>query len=114
MANHILLVEDNPDDSELLLRLLRKNRVINPIQVLTDGRLALNYFSGDFPYSPRHAFPLPALLFTDLNLPGKTGYELMQWLGAHREVPRPKILVYTQATDWSDLKRCRELGADGF
>jgi CheY-like chemotaxis protein len=113
-VKQILVVEDNPGDSERLVRLLRKNRVTNPIQVLTDGLLALDYLLGVFPYSHRQSFPLPALLFTELNMPGRSGYELLKWFSAHGEVPRPKILIYTQITSWSELKLCRELGADGF
>lgn len=114
MAKQILLVDESPDDSEILLYLLRRNRVSNPILVLRSGSVALDFFSGIFPYSERQVYPFPSLLFLDLNLPGANGYEMMQWLNRHPEVPRPKILIYTQTTLWSELRKCRELGADGF
>jgi len=33
----ILLVEDNPDDEELTLRALKKNNILNEVNVVRDG-----------------------------------------------------------------------------
>ena len=114
MARPILIVEDNPDDSYTLLYLLKRHRVANPAQVLNDGLLALQYLQGVFPYVDRDLYPLPALLFLDIHLPGKSGYEILEWLRSQAEIPRPVVIMHTQITIWSELRRCRELGADGF
>ena len=39
----ILLVEDNPDDIELTLRVFRNSRIANRIKVVEDGAEALDY-----------------------------------------------------------------------
>ena len=42
----ILLVEDNPNDVELALHALKKNKVSNRIQVARDGEEALDFIFG--------------------------------------------------------------------
>ena len=40
----IVIVEDNPDDAELMIRNLKKNQLANKLVVLEDGEQALDYF----------------------------------------------------------------------
>ena len=40
----IILVEDNPNDAELMVHSLKKNHLANKLIVLEDGEQALNYF----------------------------------------------------------------------
>ena len=39
----ILLVEDNPDHVELILKVLQDNNVLNQVHVVTNGEKALNF-----------------------------------------------------------------------
>lgn len=69
----ILLIEDNPMDIDLTLRLFSKNRVVNPIEIARDGEEALAYLTrwemGETP-------PVVALL--DLHLPKISGEEVLR------------------------------------
>jgi CheY-like chemotaxis protein len=114
MPNQILIVDDNSDDSELLQRFLRKKGLANPIRVLPDGSAAINYLHGLEPYSDRLLHPFPALVFLDLSMPGKTGYDVLEWLSADPGIPSPKIIIFTQAIGFQELERCYLLGADSF
>ena len=53
MPDTILLVEDNPDDRDLTLRALRRNRVANEIVPVADGVEALDYLFGRGAYAGR-------------------------------------------------------------
>jgi hypothetical protein len=43
----IMLIEDNPDDRDLTIRALRKNNVLNPVTVASNGAEALTMLFGD-------------------------------------------------------------------
>jgi CheY-like chemotaxis protein len=114
MPNQILIVDDNPEDSELLQRFLRKKGVANPVRVLADGLAAIDYLHGREPYSNRLLNPLPMLVFLDISMPGKNGYDVLEWLKAHSEVSIPYLVIYTQAIGFKELERCYLLGAGSF
>jgi CheY-like chemotaxis protein len=114
MPNQILILDDSPDDALLLEGLLRRKCVANPIRSLTDGLLAMDYLLGKAPYSDRELHPFPAVLFMELELPGKNGLEILQWLRDHPEVPRPRVIMYTKHTAYGELEKAYLLGADAI
>lgn len=114
MSNPILIVSDDQQDAAMLQKLLRKNGVLNPIQALTNGLTAIDYFYGLEPYPNRRLYPLPGLLFVNISMPGNTGYDLLEWLHSRNELPKPRIAIFRQFFDSRDVIRCRDLGADAF
>jgi two-component system response regulator len=67
----ILYAEDNPDDAELTLLTLKKNRLANEIIHVSDGAEALEYLFGDGCEKRR----LPQLVLLDLKMPKVDGLE---------------------------------------
>ena len=63
MNETLLIVEDEENDVFFLKDALRKAGILNPIQVVDDGRRALDYLSGTGKFSDRKAYPLPAVVF---------------------------------------------------
>jgi two-component system response regulator len=43
----IMLIEDNPDDRDLTIRALKKNNVLNPVTVASNGAEALTMLFAD-------------------------------------------------------------------
>ncbi len=108
----LLLVEDNPDDVELTLHVLKKNKLTNRIQVERDGAEALDYLFG----SDGHPSPLccPKVVLLDLKLPKVNGIEV---LGKIRSDPRTKslpVVVLTSSREDRDLFLCYELGVNSY
>lgn len=81
----ILLVDDNPDDVELMLLAFRRAKVSNPVHVAQDGEAAIRYFRGEGDYADRTRFPLPFLVLLDVKLPGRNGIEVLQWIRANHD-----------------------------
>ena len=105
MSNQIIIIDDSLDDALILERLLRRKCVANPIHTLSDGLTAMDYLLGKTPYTDRELYPLPSLMFLDLGLPGRSGLEILGWLKEHPEVPRPRVVIYTQQTQYGDLEK---------
>jgi len=84
----ILLVEDNPDDVELTLRVFKKYNVINQIIVARDGEEALEIL-----FNSRKGFPEEErsdLILLDLKLPKIDGLEVLRQIKSHpRTQPIP-------------------------
>ena len=74
----ILLVEDSPEDAELTIRALRRNKIANEIQVAEDGAEALDFLFCRGKYSDRHFNSPPRLILLDLKLPKVDGMQVLR------------------------------------
>ena len=76
----ILLVEDDPKDTELTMTALEEYNLSNEVVVATDGEEALDYlyYRGKF---QRRSGENPAVMLLDLKLPKIDGLEVLQRLG---------------------------------
>jgi CheY-like chemotaxis protein len=110
----VLLAEDNADDV-LLIQIAYANAGIRQrLEVVSNGRQAIRYLSGQAPYADRAAHPFPTLLLLDLKMPAHDGFEVLQWLCQHPDVQRllPTV-VLTGHPSPQMVARARELGARG-
>jgi CheY-like chemotaxis protein len=110
----ILLVEDNEDDIFLMGRALKGAGVLNPLQVVDNGQDAINYLAGAGKFADRTLYPIPAVVFLDLKLPGKSGIEVLGWIRAQKEFEAIIVIVLTSSAEPRDLKACYALGANSY
>ena len=111
----ILLVEDEPDDVLLIKRAFEKARLVNPVQVVTDGEQAMAYLAGDGKYGDRSKYPVPMLVILDLKLPRQTGFEVLEWASKRPEVKRDiPIVVLTSSRETKDIGKAYDLGASSY
>lgn len=107
MDRHILLVEDNRDDIELVRIAFERAGVANRLEVARDGEEALQRLLGG-------TLPLPVLLLLYLRLPKVGGLEVLRRL---REDPRtrllPVVVLTTSQTD-GDMVESYRLGANSY
>jgi len=110
----ILLVEDNPDDLELMLHALRKENLSNRIQIARDGAEALDYIfcRGDFAERDRNGHP--RLILLDLKLPKVDGLEVLRQIKADAETRTIPVTVLTTSKEESDMVRSYQLGANSY
>jgi CheY-like chemotaxis protein len=114
MTNTVLIVDDNEDDVLLLQRMFRRHGLVNPVRTFSRGDEAIGYLAGEGRYSERKYFPYPAIIFLDLLMPGKSGKEVLHWIGSHSELPKIEVIIYTDIAMFPELQKCYELGATGF
>ena len=110
----ILLVEDEPSDVFLMKRALKGAQILNPLQVACDGQEAINYLSGAGKFSDRDQFPIPSIIFLDLKLPYKSGFEVLTWIRSQTNLDRTLVMVLTSSSEERDIAQCYKLGAQTF
>ncbi len=105
----ILLVEDNPNDVELTLHALRREKLANRIHVARDGEEAL-----DFLFQSAQATLPPKLVLLDLKLPKVDGIEVLRRI---RSDPRTKplpVVILTASREEKDMVNGYKLGANSY
>jgi len=110
----ILLVEDNPDDAELLGYAFKKAGIHNPLLAVADGDAAVDYIGGTGTYADRTRYPLPELILLDIKLPRRSGFEVLGFIrgqGATRHTP---VVVLTSSSQHADIRRAYEAGANSY
>ena len=98
----ILLVEDNPGDVELTREAFIDGKIGNRINVARDGVEALEYLrrKGIYANATR-----PDIVLLDLNLPRKSGLEVLSELKADPDLRSIPIVVLTTSRDEVDIAR---------
>jgi CheY-like chemotaxis protein len=110
----ILLVEDNPNDVELTLRSLSKNKLANKIHVVKDGAEALEYIFGTGAYAKRDVNDKPKVILLDLKLPKVDGLEVLQRIKADERTKEIPIIVLTSSTEELDIVESYELDVNSY
>lgn len=110
----ILLVEDDDNDVLFMRSAMKKAGLSTPLRVVTDGQVAIDYLSGTGEYSDRAAHPRPFLILLDLNLPCRTGFEVLEWIRAHPALRTLLVIVLTSSSADADARRAYALGANSY
>lgn len=114
MGNQILLVEDNPDDRDLTLRVLRQHQLVNDIVVAADGAEALDYLFGRGRWADRRPEDLPKLVLLDLKLPKVSGLEVLAAIRADARTRRLPVVVLTSSRVEEDIVGSYDRGANSY
>ena len=105
------MVEDDPDDRDLLVRAFRKAGVAMPLRFAVDGDEAVAYLDaavGDLSES------CPAVILLDLKLPRRSGFEVLEWVKGHPVLRRVPVIILTSSREDIDLRRAYDLGANSY
>jgi CheY-like chemotaxis protein len=110
----ILLVDDSDNDLLLMSLAFEKASFPGVLRIVHDGEEAIAYLEGRHPYSDRVRDPLPTLVLLDLNMPKKSGFDVLEWVRAHPTLRRLPIMVLTASMVSGDVERAFDLGANSF
>src|ERR1700744_4407662 len=97
----VLIIEDNPDDRDLLLRQLQKKGMADHVKVIHDGRVAMDFLARDDDASNQ-----VIALFLDLNLPSVSGLQLLEKVRSNPRRQHLPVIVMTSSNAPEDLNRC--------
>jgi CheY-like chemotaxis protein len=114
VSQTILIVEDTDDDVFFLKRALRDSGIGHPLQVVVDGRHALDYLQGNGEFSDRTKFPLPFLILLDLKLPYVMGLDVLRWIRQQPEYADILVVVLTSSQHDADMEETFKLGGNAY
>lgn len=108
----VMVVEDSDDYSFLLSRALNHSRRFQIVWRARDGQEAIAYLGGGGQFGDRERFPQPEAVLLDIQLPKKSGLEVLEWL---RQQPhRPKVVMLTVLENEPNRQKALSAGADAF
>ena len=103
----VLLVEDDPGDVLLVREAMTHDKLGNELVVVSDGVLALEHLRDP-------DTRLPDLILLDLNLPRKSGREVLAEIRADAALSRLPVVVLTTSDAEADILRSYELHANAY
>jgi DNA-binding response OmpR family regulator len=109
----ILLVEDDPKDTELTMTALEEYNLSNEVVVAGDGEEALDYlyYRGKF---QRRSRENPAVMLLDLKLPKVDGLEVLQQVKSDDNLKMIPVVVLTSSREERDMVSSYKLGVNGY
>ena len=109
----ILLVEDDPRDTELTMTALEEYNLSNEVVVAVDGAEALDYLfcRGKF---QRRTGENPAVMLLDLKLPKVDGLEVLQQIKADEKLKMIPVVVLTSSREERDMIASYKLGVNAY
>lgn len=110
----ILIIEDNPNDSELMVRSLTDNHLINKLVILEDGEQALDFIFGRGNFEDKDISKLPKVIFLDLKLPKVDGLEVLRQLKANEQTKKIPVIIVTSSKEDPDIKTAYSYGANSY
>ena len=110
----ILLVEDNPDHVELILRSLEDHRVANKVYCVTDGEAAQQYLFRQGAYADPQQSPRPHVVLLDLRLPKVDGLELLKEIKTSEQLKKTPVVILTTSRAEQDVARAYECHANSY
>jgi CheY-like chemotaxis protein len=106
-----LLVEDNPGDVRLTQEALREGKVRNHLHVAADGVEAMAYLRREGPHAQARQ---PDLILLDLNLPKKSGREVLAEIKEDPKLRRIPVVILTVSKAEEDVLKSYNLHANCY
>lgn len=102
----IFYLDDDADDRFLFQEALSELSIDTEVTVLEDGEALLDLLE--------NPPPVPNLIFVDLNMPRKNGYQVLTEIKTNRSLKQLSVVVLTTSAEKTVIESTRRLGADAF
>jgi CheY-like chemotaxis protein len=110
----VLYAEDEADDVFFMQAAFKRAGVERLLHAVSDGEQAIGYLAGTGPYADRELYPLPGLVLLDLNLPGRSGFEVLAWLRSQPTFRDLTVVVFSSSGRPEDRAKAAKLGATEY
>ncbi len=109
----ILIVEDDPNDAELITRALKKHNLANKLVLLKDGAEALDFLFGQGSFAQMDDGK-PRVILLDLKLPKVNGIEVLRKIKSEERTKKIPVVILTSSREDRDLKDAYDLGVNSY
>jgi two-component system, chemotaxis family, response regulator Rcp1 len=107
----VLLVEDDPGDTELTKAALGDAKLTLDLAIVDDGEKAMAYLRKELPYA---GVPTPDVVILDLNLPRKDGRQVLTEIKEDPSLRDIPIVILTTSDAEEDVARSYAAGANCY
>ena len=107
----ILIAEDNEDDILLIREAFETVNMTNRVAVVRDGAEALTYLRGEGRFKE---CPLPGMVLLDINMPQKTGLEVLAEIKSDPRFCAIPVVILTVSEREEDILRSFKQGACSY
>jgi two-component system, chemotaxis family, response regulator Rcp1 len=107
----VLLVEDSPNDAELMTEALNEGRLPLAIAHLEDGEAAMRYLRREGEYQ---AAARPDLILLDLHLPRMSGHEVLAEVKQDEHLRRIPVIMLTSSDSEDAVRQASDLYANCY
>jgi len=105
----VLLVEDSPDDADLMIEALKDGQLGFRITLVEDGEQALEFLHRQGAYLDA---PRPSLILLDLHLPRKNGHEVLAEIKEDAALRRIPVVILTASENEQAILQAYDLHAN--
>ena len=110
----ILYAEDEENDIFFLQYALEEVRSPHQLKAVPDGQKAIEYLAGEGDFTDRKLHPFPSLVLLDINMPKKSGLEVLEWIRRQSKFKSLPVLMLTSSSRQEDMDRALKLGANDY
>ena len=108
---YILLVEDNPGDARLTKEVFLDCKIANSLEIVEDGEEAIKFLYKQGNYSNAKT---PDLILLDLNLPKKSGQEVLEEIKSDSNLKQIPVVILTTSEAEKDILKSYNLNANSY
>jgi CheY-like chemotaxis protein len=101
----VMLVEDNVDHAELVIRTLEEHRIANRVRHFLDGQSALDYLFQRGEYQNRNEYVRPHVILLDLRLPRVDGIDVLKTIKEDENLKTIPVVVLTTSEAEKDVAK---------
>jgi CheY-like chemotaxis protein len=110
----ILLIEDNSEDIDLILRALNQCNLADKVRILKDGEEALEFLNTAMWSCSEAAVLRPKVILLDLKLPKIDGLELLHRLRSDERTRNIPVVILTSSGEDRDRIESYRLGVNSY
>ena len=110
----ILLVEDNDNDTLLVIQALKNAHLTNRIFAVRDGAAALDFLFCTGEFAHRRINDQPQVVLLDINLPKIDGLEVLRRIKADLRTRSIPVVVLTSSKHDINIAICKRLGVQSY
>jgi len=110
----VLVIEDSPEDFEVLERAFAKAEILLPLYRCRDGDDALAFLFRSGRYADDPYVTRPALILMDLNMPGTDGAEVLKRVKADPALKSIPAVVLSTSRSLQDINESYLSGANSY
>lgn len=101
----VMLIEDNADHAELIIRTLEEHRIANRVRHFIDGQTALDYLFQRGKFSEPAKAPRPHVILLDLRLPRMDGIDILKAIKGDENLKCIPVVILTSSEAEKDVAK---------